>query len=99
MMLAMRTETTRPLWAEIDLSAIRHNVQQAKQIVGERVDVMAVVKANAYGHGAARGEKAACEAGASCLGVALPEEGAQLRESGIPQPIHVLAEPSPGALS
>ncbi|HZD60165.1 MAG TPA: alanine racemase [Anaerolineae bacterium] len=89
---------TRSLWAEIDISAIKHNIGEARKAVGERVKVMAVVKANAYGHGAPRVAKAACEAGASCLGVALPEEGARLREAGISQPIHVLAESAHAAI-
>ncbi|MBE0447738.1 MAG: alanine racemase [Actinobacteria bacterium] len=84
----------RSLWAEIDLSAIKHNVKEARKAVGGRVEIMAVVKANAYGHGAARAAKASCEAGASCLGVALPEEGAYLRKSGIAKPILILAEPA-----
>ncbi|MHB8841755.1 MAG: alanine racemase [Candidatus Aquicultor sp.] len=82
----------RPLWAEIDLSAIKHNVKEARNAVGDTVGIMAVVKANAYGHGAGRVAKAACDAGASCLGVAIPNEGARLREAGIIQPIHVLSE-------
>jgi len=84
----------RPLWAEIDLSAVKHNLKEAAKTVGEQVKIMAVVKANAYGHGAERVAKAACEAGACCLGVALPEEGIQLRKAGIEQPILILAESS-----
>lgn len=83
---------TRPLWVEIDLSAIKHNVKEAMKVVGNNVRIMAVVKANAYGHGAAQVARAACEAGATCLGVAIPGEGALLREAGIIQPIHVLSE-------
>ena len=86
--------TTRPLWAEVDLSAIKHNIKEARKVVGEQVEIMAVVKANAYGHGAVQVARAACEAGAAWLGVALPEEGAQLRGAGITQPILILSEPS-----
>ncbi|MDI6716540.1 MAG: alanine racemase [Actinomycetota bacterium] len=89
---------TRPLWAEVDLSAIKHNVREAMRVVGKQVAIMAVVKANAYGHGADRVAKAACEAGASVLGVAIPEEGANLRKAGITQPIHVLAESTQAAV-
>ncbi len=85
---------TRPLWAEIDLSAIKHNVREARKVTGKQVEIMAVVKANAYGHGAVQVSRAACEAGATRLGIALPEEGAQLREAGITQPILILSEPS-----
>jgi alanine racemase len=87
-------KTTRQTWAEIDLSAIKHNVIQAKKKVGDNVRVMAVVKANGYGHGAERVAKAALEAGAEYLGVAIPEEGDALRAAGVSQPILVLAEPS-----
>lgn len=90
----MNSEITRSLWAEIDLSAIKHNIKQAREAVGKTVDIMAVVKANGYGHGAAQVGAAAIEAGASCLGVAIPEEGAALRAAGITRPIHVLAEAS-----
>jgi alanine racemase len=59
---------------------------------------MAVVKADAYGHGAVRVSRAALEGGADCLGVALPEEGAELRESGIDSSIYVLSEPFPESI-
>jgi alanine racemase len=59
---------------------------------------MAVVKADAYGHGAVRVSRAALKGGADCLGVALPEEGAELRESGIDSPIYVLSEPFPESI-
>ncbi|MCL6471462.1 MAG: alanine racemase [Firmicutes bacterium] len=88
------TATMRPLWAEIDLSAIKHNVKQARKTIGDKVMIMAVVKANAYGHGAIPVAKAAVEAGATWLGIALPEEGIQLRRSGISQSILILSEPS-----
>lgn len=88
----------RPLWAEIDLSAIKHNIKEARKAVGGRIAIMAVVKANAYGHGAEHIAKAACEAGASCFGVALPEEGVTLRGAGITQPVHILAESAHDAI-
>jgi alanine racemase len=59
---------------------------------------MVVVKADAYGHGALRVSQAALEGGADCLGVALPEEGAELRESGIDSPIYLLSEPFPESI-
>ncbi len=89
----------RPVWVEVDLSAIRHNVGVIRRHVGDKVLVMAVVKADGYGHGAVPVAKAALEAGADWLGVALPEEGVELRESGIREPILVLSEPSPSAAS
>ena len=76
--------------AEVDLSAIRHNVRQARRAVGEGRNVLAVVKADAYGHGAVPVAQAALEAGASMLGVADAAEGAELRDAGIGCPIVML---------
>ncbi|MGQ9595632.1 MAG: alanine racemase [Anaerolineae bacterium] len=78
------------LWAEVDLSAIRHNVQALKAWVGPRVEVAAVVKANGYGHGAIPVSQAALEAGASRLAVARVAEGSALRQGGITAPILVM---------
>ncbi len=84
----------RPTVAVIDLSAIRHNVRALKP---EHAEVMAVVKANGYGHGAVRVARVALEAGATWLGVALVEEGIELREAGLSAPILVLTQFPPGA--
>lgn len=81
----------RPTVAEIDLQAIRHNVRQIGQLLSPGIFIMAVVKANAYGHGAIKVSGAALSAGAHFLGVALPEEGAELREAGFKPPIFVLS--------
>ncbi|MCX7938573.1 MAG: alanine racemase, partial [Thermoflexales bacterium] len=81
--------------AEIDLSAIRHNVHLICRHVGKRVQVMAVVKANAYGHGAVSVARAALEAGATWLGVASVGEGIALRDVGIRAPILVLGYTPP----
>lgn len=75
---------------EIDLSAIRHNVRVMKEHVADGVKLMAVVKANGYGHGAVPVARAALEAGAEMLAVAIPEEGMELRDAGITVPILVL---------
>jgi alanine racemase len=80
-------EVTRPAWVEINLTAIRHNLQEIRRLVGLKVDIMAVVKADAYGHGAVPVAKTAIAAGASWLGVAMPEEGILLRKAGIKIPI------------
>ncbi|MGQ9674764.1 MAG: alanine racemase [Chloroflexota bacterium] len=80
----------RPAWAEIDLDAIEHNVRQIRLLIGQHVELLAVVKANAYGHGAGPVAKAALEAGANRLGVAIVDEGVQLRRAGIKHPILVL---------
>jgi alanine racemase len=84
----------RPTVVEIDVSAIRHNVRALKP---EGAELMAVVKGNAYGHGEAEVARAALDAGATWLGVALVEEGLGLRESGIDAPVLVLAEFPPGS--
>lgn len=68
------------VWAEVDLSAIRQNVDAIRSFVGLRVDVMPVVKADAYGHGAVEVARAALSAGADWLGVASVAEGAALRK-------------------
>jgi alanine racemase len=79
----------RPTFVEVDLDAIRHNVRLLKP---EQAELLAVVKADGYGHGAAEVARAALSAGATRLGVALVEEGLALRESGIEAPILVLTE-------
>ncbi len=75
-------------WVEVDLAAIRNNVRQMKALAGTRV--MAVVKANAYGHGAVETARGAAEAGAEWLGVARASEGGALRAAGLRLPILVL---------
>jgi alanine racemase len=80
----------RPTWAEIDLNNLAANFNQIKQRVGAVAKVMAVVKANAYGHGAVQCARRLAKEGAEWFGVALPEEGMELRATGIGQPILVL---------
>jgi alanine racemase len=82
----------RPTRVEIDLDAIRHNVGVLRALVAP-AEVLAVVKADAYGHGAVPVARAAIDAGAAALGVALVEEGVELRDAGIDAPILVLSEP------
>jgi alanine racemase len=77
----------RPTWAAIDLDALASNFHFIRNRVGPAVSVMAVVKANAYGHGAVACARRLAAEGAQWFGVALPEEGIQLREAGIEQPI------------
>ena len=90
------TKRFRPAWAEVDLGALRHNVRTLIAAAGG-AEVCAVVKADGYGHGAVRVSRAALEAGASCLAVALVEEGVVLRDAGIDAPILLLSEPPPAA--
>jgi alanine racemase len=80
----------RDTWAEISVDAIQHNTKQFKKYIGESVNLMAVVKADGYGHGAVHVAKAAIEAGADFLAVAILDEAIELRESGITEPILVL---------
>lgn len=88
----------RPTWAEIDLAAVAHNVGVFKGIIGES-DLCAVVKADAYGHGAVEVGRVAVEAGATWLGVALVDEAAELRSCGIDVPVLVLSEPRPSEMA
>lgn len=84
----------RPTVAVVDLEAVRHNVRAMKPPDAE---LMAVVKADGYGHGAVPVARAALEAGATWLGVALVEEGLRLREAGVDAPVLLLTEPPPGS--
>ena len=79
----------------VDLSAIAHNARALKQAVGPDVRMMAVVKANAYGHGLVPVARTALQNGASFLGVAVPEEGRTLRRAGITAPVLVLGTLTP----
>lgn len=77
-------------WVEIDLGALSHNVGQLVNFILPRTQLMAVVKADAYGHGAVTVAQTALQSGASWLGVATVPEGIQLREGGIKAPILIL---------
>ena len=77
-------------WVEIDLKALAHNTQQIKQILSPPTQLMAVVKADAYGHGAVTVAETVLSAGASWLGVATIPEGIELRAAGINAPILIL---------
>ncbi len=79
----------RPLWAEIDLDALAYNVAALKGQAGPAA-MAAVVKANAYGHGALGVARASLEAGADRLAVICVDEGEQLRRAGITAPILVM---------
>jgi len=79
--------TGRPTSAEIDLDALAHNLRVIRDRVGDGVKILAAVKANAYGHGAVECARRLETEGVDWLGVALPEEGIELRNAGITQPI------------
>lgn len=81
-------------WVEIDLSAIEQNVNYFCS--NSATQVMAVVKANAYGHGAVPVARAALKGGASWLGVARVEEALELRQAGVGSPILLLGFTPPG---
>ena len=80
----------RNAWAEIDLGAIAHNIKEAKKKINEGTKLCAVVKADAYGHGAVQVAKTALTAGADFLAVALLQEAIELRQAEIKSPILIL---------
>jgi alanine racemase len=80
----------RPTWLEVDLEAVAHNVQRVVELVGPEVAVLAVLKADGYGHGVVRVARTALNNGASYAGVASINEGAMLRQHGVTAPILVL---------
>lgn len=81
---------TQRAWVEIDLSALAHNVQQIQGLLAPGTELMAVVKADAYGHGAVTVAQTVLQAGATWLGVATIPEGIELRQAGIQAPILLL---------
>ena len=85
----------RPTFAAIDLNAIKMNILNLKLHLKSNVDVIAVVKANAYGHGDLEVAQTAVDAGASMLAVATPDEAIRLREEGIESPLLVLGASPP----
>ncbi len=86
----------RPVWAEISLGALAHNLRVIRKHIGGNRKILAVVKADAYGHGAPRASRALARAGADAFGVTCWAEGAELREAGIRKPILVLTGFYPG---
>ncbi|HEU5349665.1 MAG TPA: alanine racemase [Ktedonobacterales bacterium] len=85
----------RPTWLEIDLSAIGHNTQFFKQLVGPDVRVLVSLKADAYGHGALRVARTVVHNGAEWLGVATVSEAEPLRRAGMEAPILVFGYIAP----
>lgn len=90
-------ERGHPVWAEVDLSAIRHNIKVLRGLA-HGAEVMGVVKGYAYGHGNPECATAMLDAGATRLGVARVAEALHLREAGVTAPIHVFTEPPPQAV-
>lgn len=90
-------ERGHPVWAEVDLGALAHNVRTLKEIAAP-AELMAVVKGYAYGHGNPTCAQAMLDAGATRLGVARVAEALHLREAGVSAPILVFTEPPPEAI-
>ena len=84
-----------PTTAEVDLRALRFNLHQVQRLAGPGREILAVVKADAYGHGAAEVARCLAAEGVSALGVATVEEGAALRRAGLRCAIVVLGAPLP----
>lgn len=80
-------QPNRPTWIEINLKAVAHNVERVVEMVGPKIDVLAVVKANAYGHGDIEVARTALGSGATWLGIACMSEAVSLRDAGIKVPI------------
>lgn len=85
--------------AEIDLGAVAANVRQLRSHIGERVRLCAVIKADAYGHGAIPVARAAVTAGADQLGVFTVDEAADLRAAGVTAPVLLLGPLTPAELA
>ena len=77
-------------WVEVNVAAIAHNVRQIQSLLKPSTELMAIVKADAYGHGATIVAQTVLQAGAQWLGVATLLEGIELRQAGITAPILVL---------
>ncbi len=88
----------RPAWVEVDLDSVRSNVRATLGVLRRSTQLLAVVKADAYGHGAVPVARAAVEAGATWLGVALAEEALQLRAAGVGVPVLVFGYSAPEAV-
>src|SRR4029453_17817608 len=88
------TSVRRDAWLEVDLGALEHNVRIIRSWLPQTTELMAVVKCDGYGHGAAGIAPVVLAAGARWLGVASVDEGLELRQSGVRAPI-VMLSPCP----
>jgi alanine racemase len=86
-------------WADVDAAAIRHNLGVIREVVGDGVAVMAMVKAGGYGHGDTLAAAAALDGGASWLGVSSAEEALHLRAEGFACPLLIAGAASPAHLA
>ena len=80
----------RPTWVEIDLNALRHNLLAIRKWVGPQIKILGIVKADAYGHGDSEVSRVLLNNGVEMLGIAILEEGIQLRDKGIKAPLLLL---------
>ena len=87
----MKNSVCSRTWAEIDLKAIKHNYRAIQSLVGKNTSIMAVVKANAYGHGLTEVSRILEKEKIKYLGVATLDEAILLRKSGVKTPILVLS--------
>lgn len=94
-MLMINDSTGSPIYAEIDLAAFRHNMDAVAKLVKARSQIMAVVKADAYGHGAGVIASEALKCGAECLAVARLNEAVDLRKRGIDADILIFGQSLP----
>lgn len=94
----MMNEKMRPIWAEINLDHLAYNVRNIKKLVGAS-RLVAIVKADAYGHGASCVAKTMVESGAEAFGVAVITEALEMRESGVKETIMVLSYTPPAYFS
>ncbi len=85
-----KTNITHRTWAEVNLDAIAYNIKEIKKTLKDKTRLMAVVKADAYGHGYLEVSKTMIESGADALGVAFIDEAEQLRRHGMTAPILIL---------
>lgn len=83
----MAMSASRPAWAEVDLDALAHNMREVRRLTDPHAEIMAAVKADAYGHGAVTSSRTFLESGADRLGVATLIEAIELRSAGIEAPI------------
>lgn len=91
----MKFGSYRNAWVEISLDAIQYNVASFKKYISNKTKLMAVVKADGYGHGSVEVAKAALKAGADYIAVAILDEALILRRAGIETPILVLGYTPP----
>ena len=97
--MAVSLLSARPVWAEINLDHIAANIAAVQSKIGLSTRIMAVVKADAYGHGVSQVARTALKSGATSLAVAFVEEGVILRRAGLDAPVLVLGYSGPERFS